>query len=359
MDEIIKNDMYKINLSLEEKEKLKNSKFLITGANSSLSQYLIHFLMHLNMEENYNIEINALVRNGEKAKNIFYMYSEEDINYIIQDVCEPIKMEGEIDYIIHTAGSASPRFILNDPVGVINANTMGTVSVLNFAKEKNIKNLLFTSTREIYGKLSDDVEVIYEDMIGGIDTLDARSCYPESKRAAETILKAYNIQDNIPFNIARIAHTYGPGMEINNDGRIMADLVSFGVHGEDIRLSSDGTAMRSFCYITDTASGMFKILLSGENAEAYNLANETEPKPIKETAELIIGLYPDKNMQLFLNDAGNFKGGYTKGKFLQMSTKKLESLGWKPEVKLEEGLYNTINYNINKIYGDIKINNRS
>ncbi|MFI3260800.1 MAG: NAD-dependent epimerase/dehydratase family protein [bacterium] len=347
MNAVIKKDMLEMNISDIEKEKLKNSHFFITGANSSLAQYMVFYLLHLNEDENYNIKINVLVRNEEKAHDIYKEYIDQ-INFIVQDICTPITFDGKIDYIIHTAGSASPWFILNDPVGVINANTVGTLNVLNLAKDKNIKQLLFTSTREIYGQIPNNVDYITEDVVGSIDTLDSRSCYPESKRAAETLLKAFYNQYKVPFTIARIAHTYGPGMEIKNDGRIMADLISAAVNDEDIKLASDGTTMRGFCYITDTAAGMFKILLSGTITEAYNLSNETEYKEIKETAKLILKIKDNENLKLILNEDGQFKGGYTKGKFTQMSTKKLESLGWYPKVSLEDGIKSTIQYYTDK-----------
>ena len=216
---------------------------------------------------------------------------------------------------------------------------------MEFAKTKKVKNILFTSTREIYGKLNPDITVIDENEMGTIDTLESRSCYPESKRVAETIFKADYNQFDIPYTIARIAHTYGPTMAIENDGRIMADLIGFVVNNQNIALSSDGSAVRAFCYVTDAIIGMTKILLEGQIGEAYNLANETEPYMVREVAKMLIDIFPEKELELTLNQSSNFqKGGYLKNPIVRLDTAKLEGLGWKPDVSLREGMKRTVNY---------------
>ena len=63
---------------------------------------------------------------------------------------EEIKTEKEIDYIVHAAGNASPKFIINDPVGIIKANTLGTINVLEFAKKNEVKNITVHIYREVY-----------------------------------------------------------------------------------------------------------------------------------------------------------------------------------------------------------------
>ena len=345
MNKIIKEDLNNISVD-SSLSKLKNKKVMIVGANGLIAKYFTYFLMYLNEEKNYNIKVIALARNLDKAKINFEDYlGNPNFELIQQDVCNPISYDGDVDYMIHAAGAASPKFIINDPVGIIKANTIGTINVLEFAKNKNVDNVLFTSTREVYGKVADDISLIDEDVIGSIDTLESRSCYPESKRVAETIFKAYYNQFNVPFTIARIAHTYGPTMEIKNDGRVMADFISCAVDGKDITLNSDGTAVRSFCYITDTVVGLVKILLYGKIGEAYNLANETEPYPIKEVATMLTDIFPEKNLKVVLNTTDSFsKGGYSKVKLIHMNTKKLESLGWQPKVKLVDGMRNTVLY---------------
>ena len=299
--------------------------------------------MYLNKRKGYGIQVIALVRNEKKAWEKFGEFRDDKyFSLKVQDVSEKLNITIKADYIVHAAGNASPYFIVNDPVGIINANISGTINVLEYAKAVQPKNVLYTSTREVYGKMPPDVQEISEGVFGALDPLEFRACYPESKRMAETILNSYLYQYKTPFNTARIAHSYGPGMKLDNDGRVMADFVSDIVNNRNIVLKSAGDAERAFCYITDAVAGMFTVLLEGSVGEAYNIANESETMPIREVANLLISLYPEKKLEVEFDIPQKMSIGYSKMGRVQLSTRKLEKLGWKCEVNLENGLRYTV-----------------
>lgn len=343
-NKIVQNDLNEIISNIKNIEMLRNSSVLITGATGMLATYITCTLIYLNEIENYNIQIYALVRNVNKAKDKFGDYiNNKNFHLVVQDVIDEIKIEDKIDYVIHSAGSASPYFILNDPVGIIKANTLGTMNVMEFARKCDVKKVLYTSTREVYGKVDDDVLEITEDTVGKLDQTDARSCYPESKKMGENICKSYNIQYGIPFNNVRIAHSYGPGMTIDNDGRVMSDFLYCTVNNKDIALNSDGTALRAFCYINDAITAIFMVLLNAESGENYNIANETEEIMIRDVALTLTRLFEEKNLKVTYLDSNKVnREGYSKIARVKLSTKKLEELGWVPQVKLEEGLKRTV-----------------
>ncbi len=184
--QVVQDDLSVIYTQTADWEKLKNKTVLVTGATGMLASYFSFMLIYLNKFYQFNIQILLLVRNKEKALKIFG--KETSVHYLVQDVCDEIKISQNIDFIIHAAGASSPYSILNNPVGIINANTTGTINVMELARKKNVEKVLFTSTREVYGNTG-ATELINESEMGIIDPLDYRSCYPESKRMAETILK--------------------------------------------------------------------------------------------------------------------------------------------------------------------------
>lgn len=343
-NKIVQNDLKEIARNIKNIEKLKNTSVLITGATGMLATYISYLLMDLNEKQNYHIQVFALVRSEKIAKQKFQTFLQNPkFHLLIQDVTEEIKLTEQIDYIIHAAGSASPYFIVNDPVGIIKANTLGTMNVMELARKYKVKKVLYTSTREVYGKVDDDVLEITEDMIGKLDQMDNRSCYPESKRMGENICKSYHLQYGIPFNNVRIAHSYGPGMTIDKDGRVMSDFIHCVVNNQDITLNSDGTAKRAFCYSNDCVIAIFMVLLNGEDGESYNIANETEEMAIKDVALLLTHIFPEKNLKVTYLDSKTVKPeGYSKIERVKLSTQKLEKLGWKPQVSLEEGLKRTV-----------------
>jgi len=346
MNPVIKNDLAELIENCGNMEVLKDKTIFIVGANSLIGKYFTYFLLELNRQKSLNIKIVILVRNIEKAKTNFGKYMDKGLEVINQDVCNQIKYSDNINYIIHTAGYASPQAIINDPVGIIKANTIGTFNVLELAKQKNVENALFTSTREIYGKVEEGIKYIKEEDIGALDPMEPRNCYPESKRLAENIFVSYAKQFDVPYTILRIAHVYGPGMEINNDGRVMADFISSIINIKNIILNSNGTAIRSFCYITDTINGILMTMINEKRNQVYNLSNEREPYTVREVAEKLVKLYPEKNLKVEFADTNNeiLKGGYNKIPLLQLDTGKIESIGWYPKVRLIDGIQRTIEY---------------
>lgn len=340
-NQIINNDMTNIFNSHNDFSKFKNKKFLITGATGMLASYYLGFLLYLNKYHDYNIDIYALARNKEKLENILDDYK-DDINYIIQDVTKPIKIGNDLDYIIHMASSANPKTLVENPVSIIDANVIGTKNILELAREKKAE-VLFTSTREIYGKVDNKDEIKETDM-GILDNSILRSCYPESKRLAENMIVAYSYQYNVHYKIARLAHSYGPGMLIHDDGRIMADLLSNVINGKDIVLKSKGDALRAFCYVSDATLALFLITLSNAKNEIYNVSNETEEVSIKSLAERLIKMYPERQLKLEFQIDKDSETKYVNFKRTKLNNEKLSSLGFHPQVSLDKGIRNTICY---------------
>ena len=342
LNPIVQEDLKRIMDALPSRKKLYNKTVLVTGANGMLASYMVHFFMYLNDTEDAGIKIYALSRNEEALRANFGFGTEKgSVKLLVQDVTEPIAIDGELDFVFHMAGMADPVSIMNDPVGVIKANVLGTMNVLELAR-KHGAEMVFTSTREVYGAMPYDPVKIREEDMGTLDNTDPRSCYPESKRLAEALLVSYNKEYMVNYTNVRIAHAYGPGMRLNNDGRVMADFISDAVSGRNIVMKSAGQALRSFIYVTDAVTGMLTALLNGGKSESYNLSNETEEISVRELAELITELAPLDLKVVF--DNSQDASGYVKFKRVALDTTKLEGLGWKPEVGLKEGIRRTLEF---------------
>lgn len=333
-NKIIQEDMQEILKDIEFNG-LKDKTILITGATGMLATYLVYFFNYLNIIENLNIKIIGLVRNKEKAIKIFEGVA---IELLVQDIQDEIKYDNKVDYIFHMASSANPKAILESPIDIIKANTIGTFNVFELARNKSAK-VFFTSTREIYGKLDESIEFIQESDMGVVDCLERRACYPESKRIAETICNSYLYQYGVKYNIVRIAHVYGPGMNIDGDGRIMSDIIENVSKNQNIILKSDGTALRAFCYITDAIRGLLLILIKGKDNEVYNLSNENEEISIKELSQKVIDI---SRKELKIEYQISNSEAYTSYKRVGLNNGKLESLGWKIQKKLEDGIRNIL-----------------
>ena len=279
---------------------LKNKSFLITGANGLIGAYLVYFLDYLNNEYQASIEINAMSRSKERLQKVFEGVS---LNILEQDLNEKLEQKINADFIIHAASNAHPLAYSNDPVGTMKTNLIGTMNLLESIKDCSTK-FLYISSGEIYGSNVD--KAFTEDDLGVVDTKSVRSCYPESKRAAETLCMAYNSQFGARVNVARLCYVYGPTITESNS-RADAQFLRKALNGEDIILKSEGQQRRTYCYVADVISALLTILIRGENAAVYNVANPNSIVSIKEYASTLCELVK-VNLKFELPDEIEKKG---------------------------------------------------
>ena len=311
-------------------EKLANKTFLVSGASGFIGSYLIEVLLAIP-----DVKVIALLRNPAKIKRFDAYKDNKNLSFIVQDVSQPLTLKTPLNFVVHAASQASPKFYGTDPVGTLRANTLGTDNLLQSAVENHAEKFIFFSSNEIYGPLTDSLGQVSETYTGNVDITQVRSCYAESKRMGETMCVCYSHQFGLPVNMLRLSHTYGPGIALN-DGRVFADFVNNILHNQDIVLRSDGSAKRNFCYITDMLRAFFYILFYGENKQAYNIATEQETS-ILELAHILTGLYPDK--QLKVQFCQQNREGYIPSASSRacMNIEKIKKLGWKPHVSVAEG----------------------
>jgi nucleoside-diphosphate-sugar epimerase len=315
---------------------------LVSGANGFLPAYMVETLLYLNETAGTGCRVVGLVRNREKAEKRFsHVLGRSDFSLLVQDVCAPIEVDNKIDFIIHAASQASPKYYGIDPAGTLLANTLGTYNLLQLASKHVVEGFLFFSSGDVYGRVNQETPIKEADY-GWLDPTDVRSCYGESKRLGETMCAAWKHQYGVPVKIVRIAHTYGPGLALN-DGRVFADFVANIIRNEDIVLKSDGTARRPFLYLADATLAFFTVLLRGENGQAYNVANEAGDISVRELAELLVGLFPERKLAVkFVTGAS--QPGYIASKIQGgvPDTTKIRKLGWRPTTSLEEGFRRTV-----------------
>ena len=340
MNNIIKEDISSIINCFDYWERFKNKTILITGANGFLPAYLVESF--LSLDKTYNTKIIAIVRNKQKANNRFKNYiTDTNLEIIEHDVCNEFNYNHKIDFIIHAASQASPKYYKIDPVGTLNANVLGTINMLKLAQKKSVESFLYFSSGEVYGEVKDEFMPIKEDTFGYLNPALVRSCYGESKRMGETICVSYFAQYGIKAKIVRPFHTYGPGMALD-DGRVYADFVANIIKDQNIILNSDGKAKRAFCYLTDATIGFLTVLVNGENGEAYNVGNPQEEYSILELANILVNLYPEKKIEVILNKTIN--ADYLKSTITRNSPNidKLQKLNWNPTVTIEKGFKRTV-----------------
>jgi UDP-glucuronate decarboxylase len=341
--ELIDDDLKYITNSDLDWGSFENTSILVTGANGMLPAYLVETLLFLNKTRfKKPAKVIALVRNKQRSEARFRRYlGDNNLVFLAQDIIVPLQIN-HVNFVIHAASKASPKNYSIDPVDVITTNLIGTYNILEYAKKIKPDSVLFFSSGEVYGDIKDSSVAVNETMYGYIDPLQVRSCYAEGKRAAETMCVSYHKQFGIPVRVVRPFHTYGPGMDLD-DGRVFADFVSNVVNNQDIRMRSDGMAIRPFCYLADATIAFFMVLLRGEKASAYNVANPSCMIDIQNLANTLVNLFPEKKLKLvrdFIPTHSTLMASKTHGFTPDIS--KIMRLGWQPKITIEDGFKKTI-----------------
>lgn len=303
---------------------LKTMRILVTGGAGFIGSHLIDRLM----ADGHEVICLDNFFTGHK-RNILKWLNHPYFELIRHDITEPIRLEA--DQIYHLACPASPVHYQYNPVKTIKTNVMGTLNMLGLAKRVKARFLL-ASTSEVYG--DPEVHPQSEDYRGNVNPIGPRSCYDEGKRVAETLAFDYHWQNNVDIRVARIFNTYGSRM-LENDGRVVSNLVVQTLKGEPLTVYGDGSQTRSFCYVSDLVEGLMR-LMNGEHTGPINLGNPDEytilqlaqavQKMVNPDAEIIFKPLPQ-------DDPRRRRPDITKAKTL---------LGWQPTVPLQEGLKLTV-----------------
>lgn len=316
-------------------QKLSAKNVLVTGATGLIGSTIIEVLLSRS-EIDYNIF--ALGRNKKRFKSLFEKYIDSGhLFFVEQDVAMPMDDYRDYHYIIHAASGANPREYASNPVGVMKANLLGTINLLDYGINHHLQKFLFISSGEIYGE--GDGREFTEDYSGYVDCATVRACYPSSKRAAETICMSYADQYGIKVNIARLSHIYGPRFT-ESDSRVYAQFIRNVLKGEDIVMKSLGEQFRSWCYSVDCVNALLFILFKGEDGNAYNVADNQSNISIRELAEIVAKI-GKKKVVIDMPEAEEKKGFNVVSKSV-FSTTKIENLGWSPMTAIKDGLIKTI-----------------
>lgn len=320
---------------------LSGKTVMITGAAGFLAAYMVETLLFLNETQQLNITVVAVVRDSNRfAQRFSHHPMRPDLICIEQNISSPMKVNQRIDFIIHAASQASPKYYVTDPVGTLSANTLGTAQLLELARNHQVKGFLYFSSAEVYGEAA-RVPTSESDY-GYLDPLVLRSCYAESKRMGENMCVSWHHQFAVPAKIVRPFHTYGPGMRLD-DGRVYADFVADAVKGRDIVLKSDGLTRRAFCYLADATAGFWMVLLSGVNAQAYNIGNPDGEISIRDLASLVAGLNLEKHISVRFEQRKESESYLPSQISVTCPDITLaRKLGWSPITSLENGFRKTI-----------------
>lgn len=317
----------------------------ITGGTGFFGIWLIMSFVFINRKQELNSNIILLTRDADKfiAKYPWIkQYSE--ISFLEGDINNFEFIDDHIDYIIHAATDASVKLNLEQPLTMFETVVNGTKRILEFARLKNVKSFLLTSSGAIYGKQPSELENISEDYTGAPLTSDPASVYGEGKRMAEVLCSVYSKQFNIPVKIARCYAFIGPFLPLDAHfaaGNFIKDLLS----DNDIIIEGDGTPYRSYMYAADLTAWLWIILFRGKNNRPYNVGSD-KSLTISMLAQMIAENGNSGKSKVIIKKPD---AGLPAQRYVPDVSRAMNELGLSVYTDLKSSLKKTIQFNRNKI----------
>ena len=261
----------------------------------------------------------------------------DDMEFIEMDVRDErlagVVATGQYDAIVHLAGQTLVSDSLDDPATDADSNVLGTVRVLEAARQSGVKRVVFSSTAAAYGDAPERDLPIKE-----AHKLAPMSFYGLSKVTAERYLELYHQCFGLDYVALRFANVYGERQGDGGEGGVISIFTRLVAAGEEITIFGDGEQTRDFIYAGDIASGVAAALTTAQANVVYNLSTQTQTS----LRELVDVLSNVAGRQIIPKYGPERPGDIYKSSLSNARAKR--GLGWKPTVSLEEGLRRTYRY---------------
>ncbi len=304
-------------------------KILIAGGAGFLGSHLCERLVH---EGNYVVCVDNF-HTGD-PKNVTHLVGKPNFQLIEWDIIQPLPSQ-DLDEIYNLASPASPPHYQKNPVQTLKTNFIGSLNLLELAKEQSAK-ILQASTSEVYG--DPFVHPQPENYWGHVNPIGPRACYDEGKRSAETLFFEYHRQHKVKIKVARIFNTYGPRMN-EMDGRVIVNFIQQALRNEALTVYGKGKQTRSFCYVSDEIEGLIRFMSSDDKLTGpINIGNPDE-FTILELAQKVLEMTNSRSKIIFQKLPTDDPQQRRPDISLARS-----QLNWEPRVTLELGLQKTVDF---------------
>lgn len=243
-----------------------------------------------------------------------------------QHVMDVIFQRTQPDIVIHGAAETFVDTSIADPNSFITSNILGTQVMINCCVKHHVKKLVYLSSDEIYGQLTDEAAPAWTEEA----PLSPRNPYAASKAAGELLVKAAHATYGLTYNITRSSNNYGPRQLPE---KLIPKAIKCILTGQKIPIYGEGKQMRDWIYVDDNCAAISTIMDKGEPNQVYNISAHQEFTNLEVIQKICNAMGKGHQLMDFIKDprpGHDFR--------YAVDTAKLESLGWKPTYSFKDGI---------------------
>ena len=320
---------------------------LITGGAGFIGSHVVR--LFVNKYPDYRIvNLDKLTYAGNLA-NLRDIENAPNYTFVKADICDydtirEVFRKYDIDGVIHLAAESHVDRSIKDPFTFARTNVMGTLSLLQAAKEQwngnwEGKRFYHISTDEVYGALQFDGTLFTEET-----RYDPHSPYSAAKASSDHFVRAYHDTYGLPTIVTNCSNNYGP---YQFPEKLIPLFINNIRHGRPLPVYGKGENVRDWLYVEDHARAIDLIFHKGRIAETYNIGGFNEWKNIDlikvivRTVDRLLGNPEGESEKLitYVTDRAGHDLRYA------IDSRKLKNeLGWEPSLQFEEGIEKTVRW---------------
>lgn len=311
---------------------------LVTGGCGFIGSNFIHMILDKVFSNIKIVNVDLLTYAGN-PKNVEKFIDNENYIFYNVDICntefiKKICIDHNIEGIINFAAESHVDRSIIDTKPFIDSNIVGTVSLLNVAKDLKLKKFVQVSTDEVYGSL----QLASQERFTETSNILPNSPYSAAKASADGFVRSYYHTYGVPTVITRCSNNYGPRQHTE---KFIPTIIKKIVKGESLPIYGDGLNVRDWIHVDDHCRAIWIAYDRGKNGEVYNIGSDNEWSN-GELVRKILSMMDNWSAKIeYVND----RLGHDRRYAIDSSKAHLE-LGWSPFVKFEDGIKSTIEWYI-------------
>ncbi|PKL29115.1 MAG: dTDP-glucose 4,6-dehydratase [Spirochaetae bacterium HGW-Spirochaetae-2] len=322
--------------------------YLVTGGAGFIGSNFIHYLLDKH-QDILIVNVDKLTYAGN-LENLKSVMDDSRHVFVQADICDSEAMqrlfqEYTIDYVVNFAAESHVDRSITDPDVFVRTNVMGTLNLLNLAKDvwktgedcyRNGVKFQQVSTDEVYGSLGP------EGFFTETTPLDPHSPYSASKASADLLVKAYADTYKLPVTITRCSNNYGP---YQFPEKLIPLMINNCLNKKNLPVYGDGMQIRDWLYVEDHCKAIDLVLEKGRPGEVYNVGGHNEQPNIAIVKSIIayVSKKVDPSIDESLTKHVTDRKGHDRRYGIDPA-KIRDELGWEPETMFEEGIRKTIDW---------------